>query len=35
VSRDRVEADAREAGLQVLDRLDLRYQYLIVLGMRG
>ena len=32
VSRAVVENDAREAGLRVLSTVDLRYQYLVVLG---
>ena len=32
VPSDAVEADAREAGLRVLDRANLPFQYLIVLG---
>ena len=32
VSREVVEDEAREAGLRVISTLDLRYQYLVVLG---
>lgn len=33
VPRELVESDARDAGLQVLKHVDLKYQYLVVLGL--
>ena len=35
VASSRVEQDAREAGLQVLSNVALKYQYLVVLGVGG